>query len=289
MTESGSRVKNNNQITFTINYPGSSVSLAVAPNAVTGFNCYEGAGPSEPKSIAVIGAELENDVIVTAPADFEVCATVNGTYANTLTLIQSELLTANVYVRLKDGLGQGSYTDETLAVATGSLTSNVSLNGEVYPMLAAGWNWWAPTKTMSLEDLQTALGGNAIIIDSQDGGFVRYENNTWSGTLTEITPGQMYKIETTAPVGLNLSGTPATGVSLTLMPGYNWFGYTGTQAKAIGSAFNGFTPTNGDRIVAQDGTEATYNNGWSGQLTTLVPGHGYVYISNAEQSRTLSF
>ena len=201
----------------------------------------------------------------------------------------TDLLTANVYVRLKDGLGQGSYADETLTVATGGLAGNVSLNGEVYPLLASGWNWWAPTKTMSLEALQTALGGNAIIIDSQDGGFVRYENNTWSGTLTEITPGQMYKIETTSQVGLNLGGMPATGVSLTLMPGYNWFGYTGSQAKAIASALGGFTPANGDRIVAQDGSEATYNNGWSGQLTTLVPGHGYIYISNAEQSRTLSF
>ena len=201
----------------------------------------------------------------------------------------TEFVAANVYVRLKDGLGQGSYSNETLTVVTGELTSNVSLNGEVYPMLAAGWNWWAPTKTMSLEDLQTALGGNAIIINSQDGGFVRYENNTWSGTLTEITPGQMYKIETTAQVGLNLSGAPVTGVSLTLMPGYNWFGYTGSQSKAIGSALNGFTPTNGDRIVAQDGTEATYNNGWSGQLTTLVPGHGYVYISTANNTKSLSF
>ena len=99
----------------------------------------------------------------------------------------------------------------------------------------------------------------------------------------------MYKIETTTAVSLTLSGEPVTGVSLTLMPGYNWFGYTGTQAKDIATALVGFTPTNGDTITAQDGTTITYSNGrWSGAFT-LTPGHGYVYYSKATQSRTLSF
>jgi hypothetical protein len=152
-----------------------------------------------------------------------------------------------------------------------------------------GSNWWTPTTTMSLDDLKEALGSNAVLINTQDAGFARYENNVWSGTLTRIVPGQMYKIETTAPVSLTLSGEPATGVSLTLLPGYNWFGYTGTQAKDIAIALVGFTPTNGDTITAQDGTTITYSNGrWSGAFT-LTPGHGYVYYSKATQSSTLSF
>ena len=200
----------------------------------------------------------------------------------------TDLLAANVYVRLKGGLGQGVY-NETLAVSTGDVTSNVSLNGEVYPTLAAGSNWWTPTKAMTLEQLEAALGSNAVLINSQDAGFARYEGGQWSGTLTRIVPGQMYKIETTTAVSLTLSGEPVTGVSLTLMPGYNWFGYTGTQAKDITTALVGFTPTNGDTITAQDGTTITYSNGrWSGAFT-LTPGHGYVYYSKATQSRTLSF
>ena len=155
--------------------------------------------------------------------------------------------------------------------------------------LSQGCNWWTPTKAMTLEQLEVALGSNAVLINSQNAGFARYEGGQWSGTLTRIVPGQMYKIETTATVSLTLSGEPATGVSLTLMPGYNWFGYTGTQAKDITTALVGFTPTNGDTITAQDGTTITYSNGrWSGAFT-LTPGHGYVYYSKATQSRTLSF
>ena len=192
----------------------------------------------------------------------------------------TDLLAANVYVRLKGGLNQGVY-NETLAVATGDITSNVSLNGEVYPTLAAGCNWWTPTKAMTLEQLEEALGGNAVLINSQDAGFARYEGGQWSGTLTEINPGQMYKIEATTPVSLTLSGTPATGVSMTIMPGYNWFGYTGAQATDIATALGslGITPANGDTITDKNGNTATYNgSGWSGSLTTLQPGHGYVYL-----------
>ncbi len=199
----------------------------------------------------------------------------------------TDLLTANVYIRLKGDLNQGIY-NETLSVATGDITSNVSLNGEVFGTLANGWNWWAPTKTMTLAQLEEALGGNAVIINSQDGGFARYENGNWSGTLTQIAHGQMYKIKTTAAVSLMTEGDYATGVSLTVLPGYNWFGYTGTQTQPIATVLSGFTPSNGDQIIAQD-SASTYNNGWSGSLTSLVPGHGYVYYSAASGSKTISF
>jgi hypothetical protein len=191
----------------------------------------------------------------------------------------TDLLAANVYVRLKGGLSQGVY-NETLAVTTGDITSNVSLNGEVYPTLAAGCNWWTPTKAMTLEQLEAALGNNAVLINSQDAGFACYEGGQWSGTLTEINPGQMYKIEATTPVSLIMSGTPATGVSLTILTGYNWFGYTGAQATDIATALGnlGITPVNGDTITDKNGNTATYNgSSWNGELNTLQPGHGYVY------------
>ena len=155
--------------------------------------------------------------------------------------------------------------------------------------LTEGWNWWAPTKTMTLSELETALDGKGVIINSMDAGFARYENGSWSGTLNTIEPGKMYKIETTAPVSLTLTGTPATSTSITILPGYNWIGYTGATATTIATALgSSFTAVNGDKITAQDGTTITYNNGWSGSLT-LTPGHGYVYYSAATQSRTLSF
>ena len=147
--------------------------------------------------------------------------------------------------------------------------------------LSQGCNWWTPTKAMTLEQLEAALGSNAVLINSQNAGFARNENGNWSGTLTSIESGQMYKIETSEAVNLTLTGTPVATVEIDIEPSYNWFGYTGTTAKAIADAIAelGISPTNGDTITDKDGNTATYNgSSWRGTLTTLQPGHGYVFL-----------
>lgn len=152
----------------------------------------------------------------------------------------------------------------------------------------SSWNWWAPTLEMSLDDLEAALGGNAILINSQDEGFARYDGQSWSGTLTEIEPGQMYRILTTAATEFTLSGEAVTS-TITILPGYNWFGYTGSQSKNVAMALGDFTPTEGDTITAENGTTATFTNGSWNDNFILVPGHGYVYHSNAQESRNITF
>lgn len=154
--------------------------------------------------------------------------------------------------------------------------------------LDAEWNWWTPTVEMTLGELETLLGDNAILINSQDEGFARYDGQSWSGTLTEIEPGQMYRILTTAATEFTLSGEAVTS-TITILPGYNWFGYTGSQSKNVAMALGDFTPTEGDTITAEDGTTATFTNGSWNDNFILVPGHGYVYHSNAQESRNITF
>ena len=154
--------------------------------------------------------------------------------------------------------------------------------------LDAEWNWWTPTIEMSLDDLEAALGGNAILINSQDDGFVRYDGEGWSGTLDTIVAGQMYRILTTTTTEFTLSGEAVTS-TIAILPGYNWFGYTGSQSKNVATAFGDFTPTEGDTITAEDGTTATFTNGSWNDNFILVPGHGYVYHSNAQESRNITF
>lgn len=153
--------------------------------------------------------------------------------------------------------------------------------------LDAEWNWWTPTVEMTLGELETLLGDNAILINSQDDGFVRYDGEGWSGTLDTIVAGQMYRILTTIATEFTLSGEAVTS-TITFLPGYNWFGYTGSQSKSVVTAFGDFTPTEGDTITAEDGTTATYTNGSWDDNFILMPGHGYVYHSNALQACSLN-
>ena len=156
---------------------------------------------------------------------------------------------------------------------------------------ATGWNWWAPTSQISLTQLEAALGGKGIIINSQASGFVRYENGQWSGNLTDIVPGQMYMIQTSAPCELTLNGYAPAILTVTFHPGHTWFSYPGAQSASIADALgSSFTPTAGDKITSQAEGFAIYEDGhWTGTLTTLQPGHGYVYMSNAQNDIILTF
>ena len=155
--------------------------------------------------------------------------------------------------------------------------------------LYSGWNWWSPIVNISVEEFEAALGTHGIFINSQGLGFARYENGCWNGTLVDFVPGKMYKIQTNASCNFSLSGNYIP-VCVNIVPGKNWFGYTGLHAATITEAFDGFVPTEGDRINSQGEGYAVYHNGaWSGTLSTLLPGHGYIYISNATERKTLRF
>ena len=163
--------------------------------------------------------------------------------------------------------------------------------------LAAGWNWFAPMRHYMVSELETALGDHAVLINTQDGGFARYENGSWSGTLQgDLLPGRMLKILNQSSVTLSLYGPMFTRVTVSIEPGANWIGYTGPD-NPIEEALGDFVPHEGDKVVYRSGTTgnlttltATFiNNVWTGNLTTLEKGKGYVYISADTQTKTMVF
>lgn len=138
--------------------------------------------------------------------------------------------------------------------------------------LEQGWNWWAPTIEIARNNLEAAIGFNL---------------NTLPVLLV---PGQMYKIESTSSLSAPVLGVYVASPEITIEPGCNWIGYYGEEAL-INLLFNsGFVPVLGDKIISQDEGFAIFNGAsWDGTLTVLRPGHGYVYISNSQGNRTLSF
>lgn len=163
--------------------------------------------------------------------------------------------------------------------------------------LVAGWNWFTPMRYCMRTDLENALGDHALLINTQDGGFARYEDGSWSGTIAStLLPGQMFKILNVSGVTVDLYGALLANVNITITEGANWFGYTGPNGLTIDEALGDFTPAEGDKIVWSEGPtsnmttlSATYiNNAWTGGLTTLEQGKGYVYYSTDPQSKTIA-
>ena len=159
-----------------------------------------------------------------------------------------------------------------------------------------GWNWWSAyidVDTINgLSWLMNALGDNGLMIKSQSTFITNNGDNQWSGSLAGINNGSAYMVLTSASCQIELSGAPVSPMDqpITLNPGWTWIGYPLQTEMSLEEAFAGIAPTPGDMVKSQGGF-ATFSgsNGWTGSLTTLVPGEGYMYLSNADQAVTLVF
>lgn len=139
-----------------------------------------------------------------------------------------------------------------------------------------GWNWWAPTSEVSVEALATAIGDYVEGVMTEDGEPV-----------STFVPGEMYRILVNAGCEFTLTGASATSAEMEIGHGPNWFGFIGTE-MSVTEAFTDFEPEVGDKVVSQDQGFAIYDGEhWVGTLTTLVPGKGYVYVSQASETKTL--
>ena len=172
-----------------------------------------------------------------------------------------------------------------LVPVTSTFTQNVAFS--------SGWNWWSPNVGITLAQLETALGDKGLSIMAQNGKFVSYNanSNSWSGNLTSINIGAMYKINMSSDCEISLTGSVVEPDQspITIYPGNNWISFMGTQTMTIAQALVNYTPTQGDKIMFNN-KFATFNGtSWIGNLTQLVPGNGYIYKSTATGQTTITF
>lgn len=157
-----------------------------------------------------------------------------------------------------------------------TFTVSVGQAGGLTLHLTEGWNWVSSPlrEPLALDGLKQACSR----IVSQTEELVNDPQMGWVGTITALQPGQGYKVLATEETTLTLSGEESPAMPLSLAKGWNWVGFAVADGQALGTAVSG--AEQGDRIVAEDGREATYSGGqWTGTLTTLQPGKGYLYCS----------
>ena len=102
-------------------------------SAVSGLDYFEGNGPSVEKTFSVEGINLTADVDVSAPTDFEISLTSDGTFTDAVTLTQTggTLASTPVYVRLKASLGVNTYAGNATVSSAGADNKMVALSGEI--------------------------------------------------------------------------------------------------------------------------------------------------------------
>ena len=210
----------------------------------------------------------------------------NGVLNHSVTIADtsySDLLSAlNAWVDANNTEGQYLHWVADTAMVNGGfpMLEQLPITTTQTSCLTSGWNWWAPMVQTTVDDLEAALCGTLVQVKPQDDPLG--EN---------LAMGEMYRIQTSAPCNLTLTGIRLSSATVSITNGPNWFGYTGNEPVAIATVFDStFGPTAGDKIISQDGGFAIYNGtAWEGTLTTLQPGHGYVYVSNASGTKTVVF
>ena len=134
----------------------------------------------------------------------------------------------------------------------------------------------------------TASEGYAFVNWTENGEVVSTEA-TYSFTVT-CDRTLVANFEATTPPTPPTPPAPHELV-ITLNPGWNWISYLLTVEMPLEEAFESLTPNHGDMIKGQ-GSFSTYNAAtglWSGSLSTMVPGKGYIYFSNDTESKTFSY
>lgn len=149
---------------------------------------------------------------------------------------------------------------------------------------AAGWNWishpFSEAQPVSL------FTDGALRIRGQKDELFNDATYGWVGTLSELDTAHGYKAEYTTPTTVSLTGmlydTEATPVSV--KAGWNWIGCPMANATETNAALAGFRAAEGDAIVGLNGFSTFTGERWTGTLTHVTPGEGYLLHSAQAQS-----
>jgi len=114
---------------------GSDPIVNIDGSAISNLEYFEGFGPSNEGQLSVSGINLNGNITVTAPTNFEVSLTSGSGFGPSVELTENagEVASTNVYARLAAGLGVNTYSGDVTASSTGATDATVSVSGTVSP------------------------------------------------------------------------------------------------------------------------------------------------------------
>ncbi len=180
----------------------------------------------------------------------------------------------------------GSYNAPVEFRTSGLLEAPVTLN--------KGWNWTSiyvnpissqlsfilPTETSLRKHFKNIKGKTAFATVNSNGDPV--------GELTDIYPGNMYKMQLSAKTDFEVYGVlvDVAHTPQSISPGYNWIGPLSSYVLSVDDAFADLNPTVGDRVKNREAfAEYSEKGYWEGTLKNIVPGAGYIYQSLATSQK----
>ena len=144
--------------------------------------------------------------------------------------------------------------------------------------LAEGWNWISvnPTDASLLDPkmLLASLGDKVLEIRGKGQSLV-YEDNTWTGDLTLLNPGEFYQIHVSEPAVININSRIPEANNISLKRGWNYLSFDAVEELPLATALTNWQAWENDMVKGQDGFAIYDGTQWTGTLTTMQPGKGY--------------
>lgn len=162
--------------------------------------------------------------------------------------------------------------------------------------IQSGWTWFSSyinyTAT-TLDEFKAQIEAmDAFGIIKSQNAYTANDLNGWSGSLTSLDNTQMYMTMMDQELTLTIEGLPvdASLHPITLRPGWTWIAYLNAKPMTLEEAFAGLELSDGDLIKSQR-FFSSFNTqeGWTGTLTTLQPGQGYIFLNNSNNIKILFY
>ena len=208
----------------------------------------------------------------------------SGTYTGSLTPAIPGMMTMTLAYDGMDGTQLNTTSEETEVGYTFTMNH--------------GWQWRAiPYVDFALiNDMTSVFGDELVELRTQSSQIYNDPVYGYFGDVGQLSQGQCFKLKMElydAPKsyvfhGGNLYGL---GAEPTMRKGWSYMPNPYVEPQYISEVFDaGMTFTDGDRIVSKDNGFVEYNTGkWVGDLTTLLPGEGYLFFNAGNNAIDLAF
>jgi hypothetical protein len=191
--------------------------ITVAPSVLSGFTYVVGEGPSPEQSFTISGTDLEGNISVVPPTNFEISLGTGASFVatNPLNLIQASgsVPPTPIYVRLKAGLNSGNYSNEMITASSlNAVNKTVVCNGSVTMPISGNiitqWHYNGP----SAEEVP---GGSNSPLPSLGEGSAGLTGGTTATFASGTASGGSSDPVTTSPPNFAWNSTtyPAQGES----------------------------------------------------------------------------
>ena len=248
--------------------------LVATPNTLSGFTYNEGEGPSSIKTFVLTGSNLTGTAYVYPAENFQI-STFNGDNFVPEPRISINTISGNfsynIYVRMKEGLAVGSYSDNLALCSPDTDTAYVAVNGTVLPQAQS-------SDYVRISELSQLGNGSKVIFAARFDGNV---NDYYA--MTAVASGKPTGVLFSSVAGNNGETLPST-----IADEENTYYWTVTTD---GTNFT-FTNADGDVLGYTSSTNFATggdNTAWSveyatSEATAMVPEYSAFVVTNVNVS-----